>query len=255
MINKKTEGQGQDIVVFHGWGCDHRHMEPIVKLLSSTYRVTAIDLPGRGQSDWDSAINNIHGIADLLLTSLPANAIYIAWSFGGLVTFSIAARYPERVKRIIGIATSPKFVEGNDWIGIPVPGFKAAYPAIEKLGFHNFIKAFFDAEFKETELKSTAYDELMKIHQATPPQDITAFLKGIEICDATDLRAEFQNMQCPVDIIFGENDSAIPIESHQLIKKLNSKAKLHIISDAQHMPFWTHEDVFNRELQNILNHE
>jgi len=100
-IFKEVVGQGQDIVILHGWSCNHRMMQPVVNQLSARYRITAVDLPGTGQSDWAPETQSIHDIADQLLPELPAHAIYIGWSFGGLTSISIAARYPERVKRFI----------------------------------------------------------------------------------------------------------------------------------------------------------
>src|SRR5689334_4068938 len=114
-VYKQVTGQGDDVVLLHGWGCDHRYMQPIADALNTSYRVTNVDLPGRGQSHWEDHITNIHDIADLVLPYLPQQATYIPWSFGGLVTLSIASRYPERVKRIIGVTTSPRFVEDTNW--------------------------------------------------------------------------------------------------------------------------------------------
>ena len=70
-IFKEVTGQGDDVVLLHGWGCDHRHMQPIVELLSKHYRVHNFDLPGRRDSDWDTNIKSIHDFADVLLPELP----------------------------------------------------------------------------------------------------------------------------------------------------------------------------------------
>ncbi len=29
-IYKHISGQGENVVILHGWGCDHRYMQPIV---------------------------------------------------------------------------------------------------------------------------------------------------------------------------------------------------------------------------------
>jgi pimeloyl-[acyl-carrier protein] methyl ester esterase len=93
-IYKETHGHGKDIVILHGWGCDQSYMQPIVDQLKDRYRVTNVDLPGRGKSDWQPNIKTIHDMADYVLPDLPENAIYIGWSFGGLISVSIAARHP-----------------------------------------------------------------------------------------------------------------------------------------------------------------
>ena len=84
-IFKTVKGKGEDIVLLHGWGCNHNYILPLEKVLLNKYRVTNVDLPGRGQSDWSHDFKDIHEIADSLLEHLPERAIYVGWSFGGLL--------------------------------------------------------------------------------------------------------------------------------------------------------------------------
>lgn len=251
---KKVEGGGKDVVLIHGWGCDHFHMQPIADMLSKKYRVTNIDLPGRGKSSWDSSIKNIHDIADSILPHLPENAIYIGWSFGGLVSQSIAARYPSRTKRIIGVGTTPRFIEDKNWPGVPQPGFYVPFSeGINKIGLKEFLKNFFEAEFSEINPKPESYFTLLKHNEmAAPEVNLEILFKGMNICDTTDLRNEFKLLSCPIDLILGEKDGTIPIECHAQIKKLNPAVKIHLIPQAQHVMFWTHPELFKEKLDNCL---
>ncbi len=249
---EEITGQGNDVVLMHGWGCDHRHMRPIADFLSSRYRVTNIDLPGRGQSVWQEQINSLNDMADALLPYLPKEAIYIGWSFGGLVATSIASRYPERVKRIIGIGSTPKFIEDENWPGVPQPGFKASFNEVKAHGFKAFFEGWYDAEFADFNPKPASYNQLLKLLEASNKENLDVLLKGIEICDATDLRKEFSSIKCPIDLILGGQDTSVPMACHQAIKKINSHVKIHLIQDAQHMMFWTHPEAFQKILQEIL---
>jgi pimeloyl-[acyl-carrier protein] methyl ester esterase len=251
-IYKKIQGHGKDIVILHGWGCDHRYMQPIADLLKDRYCVTNVDLPGRGKSDWQSTIKTIHDMADCLLPELPENAIYIGWSFGGLVSMSIAARYPERVQRFIGVATTPKFIEDNNWPGIPNPGFKSAFGEITKSGYKEFMCIHYESEFTNFDPKPEAYYKLLAILAEEPHCDIDILLKGVNICDAADLRNEFHLLSNKIDLIMGEHDSAIPNSSHNKIKQLNSRTNMHVIPSANHIIFWTHPNEFNETLEKIL---
>lgn len=251
-INKVVTGQGEDVVISHGWGCDHRYMQPIVDQLANRYRVTNIDLPGRGQSAWLSSTQSMEDLAEQLLPILPKQAIYIGWSFGGVIATAIAAKYHDRVKHFIGIATTPKFVASDNWPGIPAPGFKPAFEEVRQKGLNEILQAWFDGEFADFNPKPAAYHELTKLLSEIRPFDMNAFFRGIEIVDATDLRKEFASIQCPIDLIFGEKDGAIPIASTNYIKNLNSNVKIHIIPNAQHASFWTHPQEFNKILNNII---
>ena len=228
-------------------------MQPVIDQLSERYRISNYDLPGRGQSDWLPNTKTIHDIANQLQDELPEKAIYIGWSFGGLITISIAARYPKRVERFIGIATLPKFIETENWPGVPQPGFRAPFEeGLNKMGLEKFFTQFYDTEFDNREPKPNEYNVLVDLLQNNKNFDLDILYKGIDICDTTDLREEFKTLQCPIDLILGDKDDSVPKATHQHIKALNPNTKLHIIPGAHHFPFWTHQVEFNARLNSIL---
>lgn len=250
-INKQITGQGQDIVMLHGWGCNLIHMQPIIDMLPGEYRVTNIDLPGRGKSDWNSEIQSIDGFAEKLLPHLPEKAIYIAWSISGPITISIATQHPERVEHFIGIGTTPKFVADEDWPGVPQPGFKALMEDFKSRGEKELFKERYQLEFAAFDPKPAAYYQLINILKDSD-DDLDAFCQGIDICDATDLRQAFSQLQCPIDLILGDRDDCVPLEQIEKIRQLNPEGNIHLIANAYHMPFWTHPEVFKKTLQGIL---
>ncbi|HVV68633.1 MAG TPA: hypothetical protein VHE99_06340 [Gammaproteobacteria bacterium] len=42
-IYKDITGQGEPLVVIHGWGCNHWYMQPIVQQLANHYCVINVD--------------------------------------------------------------------------------------------------------------------------------------------------------------------------------------------------------------------
>lgn len=176
--------------------------------LSKNYCVINVDLPRRGNSDWNSDIHNINDSAKAIVRDLPKTASYIGWSFGGLVTLAIAALYPQRVRQITGITTTPKFIAREGWLALPQPGFKPAG------------------------------------HKANA--NLSVLLKLTDICDATDLRTKIKSLRCPVDLIWGGQDGSVPAIMFEKIKALNPRVATHIIPKAQHIPFWTHSVEFNK---------
>ncbi|MCX7123299.1 MAG: alpha/beta fold hydrolase, partial [Gammaproteobacteria bacterium] len=212
------------------------------------------DLPGMGYSKWSPHIQTIHDIADLVLPELPENAIYIGWSFGGLVALSIGARYSKRMKRFIGIGTTPNFMADNHWIGLPKPGYAALVASIfEKKSFHTFVKEFYEQEFTNThQTQSPLYLEAQKICDRRPESDIHVIEKIMAICDATDLRNELTSLTCPIDFIFGDQDTYALKSTWPQIAKLNPNTYIHEIIGAGHAPFWTHPEKFNAILNHIL---
>lgn len=246
-------GQGADIVLIHGWTHDHHSMQPIIDLLSPHYKVTAVDLPGCGESEWGESINSVNDAADTVLSSLPENAIYIGWSWGGAVCQSIAGRFPERVKQLVLIGSVPKFIEGPDWPAFPQPGFAAAFGEHlnNESAFKNLIFDMYTAEFGDQQgcaIHQILVDRI-KQHGLIIPLPVQK--RGLEIIDAADLRQEFSDITCPIDFIIGSEDGAVPVDWDK-IKALNANAKVSFIPGAQHFPFMTHPDEFNKLLMSIL---
>jgi pimeloyl-[acyl-carrier protein] methyl ester esterase len=102
-----TLGNGQDIVLLHGWGVNSAVFEPLKQALSE-YRVHYVDLPGFGNSD--PIEGDIHDWVAALATQLPDNAIWLGWSLGGLVATQVALTFPTKIKALITVASSPCFM-------------------------------------------------------------------------------------------------------------------------------------------------
>lgn len=248
------DNKNEKIVIFHGWGCDHQHMQPIAELLSQQYYVINYDLPGRGKSDWNHQFRSIDDIADHLLPELPEKAIYIGWSIGGPIIMSIAARYPEKVTRFIGIGTSPNFIEDKNWPGFPKPGFLLPFKeGLEAMGYTAFMRGYLDNEFRHfAEPKPPELQALYDIADNSPETNLEVLYNGIKIVDHTDMRDSYKALTCPIDLIWGGDDDCVPNEAHQAILALNSNANAHTIPGAHHMMFWTHKEEFNNILKQIL---
>lgn len=253
-IYKEVSGEGKDVVVIHGGCASHLDMAPVVKALASCYKVTCVDTPGTGESLWDESIKDIHDIADCLLKELPEKAIYVGWSFGGLIAQSIAARHPSRMKHLIGLMTTPKFIAAEDWPGFPQPGYGAlVFPILEEgKESKDFLKMFYEEEFLKINPKPKVYKEVEKLwnHPSMIKNDMIK--KVLTICDNTDLRDFFKLVRCPIDFIMGDQDPNIPKEAFEKIQLLNPSVNIHVIHGGAHAPFWTHQKEFNLILNRIM---
>jgi len=188
----------------------------------------------------------------VLLPVLPENATYIGWSFGGLLNLALAKQYPERVNRIINLCSVPKFIEADDWPAVAKPGFQALLPDIEQNGLSSFLTAFIDGEFAQFDPKPDIYHKIKTYFPNDSTVDLKPAAKRIHLVDDTDLRDAFKHLHCPIDLILGDQDAAVPTALYDKLKTLNPKANLHIIEGAQHMPFATHPVEFNKILNGIL---
>jgi len=253
VIHTETSGSGLDVVLIHGWGANHYYMQTLATHLSQRFKVTNIDLPGYGGSPWQ-AFKSIHDIAAFMVDDLPNDAVYIGWSFGGSLAAILAAHYPGKVRHFIGMGTTPKFVEAENWPAVPAPGFQALFNFAKPEELVSTFDEFIQNEFVDVTTKA-GKDEckrLLNIVHNQSDNDITVFNAGIKLADAADLRPDYQKITCPTHLILGNEDECVPQITFPLIQALNHNICIHEIPNAKHIVFATHMEIVFPLIDDIL---
>ena len=110
------EGSGPVVMVLHGWGGRIESMAPVIRCLTSSFRVVAIDLPGFGDSPLPRGVWGTPDYAtyvkDLTQELEIERAHFVGHSFGAKVSFYLATVYPELVDKLVlvgspGLRTPP----------------------------------------------------------------------------------------------------------------------------------------------------
>ena len=70
---------------------------------------------GSGVTESDIRQAGLAAFADAVLDSAPQRAAWLGWSLGGLATLNLARLYPDRVRGLIQLASTPRFVASTDW--------------------------------------------------------------------------------------------------------------------------------------------
>jgi len=114
VVDLWPEGAGKTLMFVHGYAGCAETWEYQINHFAHEYRVMAPDLRGHGQSDapfteytMPELIDDIRTISDAL--SLPEKIILIGHSFGGSICIEYANAYPERVERLVLIATAGEY--------------------------------------------------------------------------------------------------------------------------------------------------
>jgi pimeloyl-ACP methyl ester carboxylesterase len=98
-------GRGQTILCIHGITANCRCWDVVASTLAPDYRVLAMDLRGRGGSDKPATGYSIeqHGrdILALLDDLKVKRPVLMGHSLGAFISLAFAARYPDRVDRVI----------------------------------------------------------------------------------------------------------------------------------------------------------
>ncbi len=100
-------GHGSPLVLLHGGHGSWTHWIRNVLPLAGRYRVIAPDLPGYGGSDPPPGEIDAEALAAIVVAGLDqvdgheAPAAFAGFSFGGVMAGYVAARMPERVRRLV----------------------------------------------------------------------------------------------------------------------------------------------------------
>ena len=121
-IYYETVGQGEAVVLIHGFGVDRRMWVDQIDVLSQGYEVVAYDLRGFGRSSIPKgAYRHYQDLAALLGHLGIDKATIVGSSLGGRVALDFAIAYPERTAAILTAAGVPSGFDFSRPPGTP-PG-------------------------------------------------------------------------------------------------------------------------------------
>ena len=97
------------VVLLHGFGSSLHTWDAWAQGLSATHRVVRIDLPGSGLSPPDPAhdyrdARSLEMLIALMDSLGLQRASWVGHSMGGRIAWTLAARYPERVDKLVLVA-------------------------------------------------------------------------------------------------------------------------------------------------------
>ena len=99
ILSVNRSGQGEAIILLHGWGMSASVFDPLCELLSDQYEVITVDLPGYGQSEWCESLTFEDQVA--LISEQVPRGILLGWSMGGLYATEMVRQKPNRFSRLI----------------------------------------------------------------------------------------------------------------------------------------------------------
>lgn len=233
------------LVLLHGWGMNSSVWKPVIELLSSQFTLHLFDLPGYGINCEENA-TSLDDITNLLADKIPNNAIIAGWSLGGLVALRLAMKAEKNIKGLAIIASSPCFIEKNDWAGISPDIFQAFKSQLAK-DKKKTIKKFLALQTIGTTSSRKDAVFLQNIVLESLP-DISVLDSGLDLLINTDLRNSLLNLKSPVIRIYGEFDTLIPTINSQRFDILCKQGTNTVVPSAGHVPFISHPEEFSQLL-------
>ena len=249
----ETAGHGPDLVLLHGWGLHSGVWEQTAAVLAENFRVTLIDLPGHGRSPLLSGYYSLTTLAQQLLESAPPHAMWLGWSLGGIIALHLAALHPERVNKLILVASTPKFVNAPDWEHGVTADTLDEFAHTLASDYRACIKRFLALQLRGSAHATETLRRLDAIAFRHGEPDPRALSAGLALLRDSDLRAELGSINCPVRVIAGERDTLTPPDAPRYLATHLPQAHLSVIAGAGHAPFLSHAQEFIRVLNEFLH--
>lgn len=203
-INYKQYGEGEDIVLLHGWGQNIQMMDPIGERLKNKYHITIIDLPGFGLSnepDFGYTVSDyVELVHDLLMDLKINNPILIGHSFGGRISIVYASKYD--VNKIVLFGS---------------PCVRHEYVSKKQ----NILK-----KMKKIKLLKPIVNVMKKHMGSTDYKNASPIMRDVLVKTVNeDLSNYAKKIKCQALLIWGENDEAVPVsEARELDDLLENSA-------------------------------
>ncbi|MDQ7024547.1 MAG: alpha/beta fold hydrolase [Anaerolineae bacterium] len=227
VIDMHPEGVEQTILFQHGFAGAAESWEFQINHYAPNYRVVVPDLRGHGQSDapysdytMEELVADMHAIVEHL--NLPEKFILIGHSFGGSVSVEYANAYPERIEKLVLIATAA------EW---PAPWY-AHYLARIPLRIIKPLWKYrprFDAEA-----------HVLK----------RMFLNNLHIWQGWSL---LRNITMSTLVITGERDFVFPRHVYEEVGKLIPNAEVYDVGVSKHKVQLERHQAVNRIIDRFIN--
>ena len=226
-VNYKTAGEGEALVILHGWGGSSNSWLKVIEKLEKDFKIVCPDLPGFGKSETPKSAWDLKDYANWLkkfTENLKLEKFFLlGHSFGGRIAIKFSVLWPEKVKKLIlcnsaGIKQK-KNIKAKIIFSLALLGNALFSPKILQR-FKDKARNLFYILIRHSDY-AKANETMKEIMKKIIEEDVTGDLSLLKV---------------ETLIVWGEKDNILPLD-HALIfreKILNSEIK--ILPKAFHSP-------------------
>jgi pimeloyl-[acyl-carrier protein] methyl ester esterase len=235
------------LVYLHGWGLHGGIWAEMAAFLPGL----TPDLPGYGSVASVSPYN-AEALADALAAKLPDGAAVCGWSMGGMVALALAARHPDKVSRLVLVATNPAFVSRPDWpLGL-APDVLAGFAQALGAAYKATLLRFLSLQARGGDQARAVIERLRGSVFSRGEPAAETLAAGLDLLREVDLREVVEHVRCPVLVMHGAYDTLCPPQAAQWLVESLPNGRLALHARAAHAPFLSHPDWFAAELTGFL---
>jgi len=255
LIHYRVEGEGRPLLLLHGAFSSLHTFDNWADILSDDFLIIRLDLPGFGLSgSMNGHDYSIKAFLDFLVKFLDQLGIdkcdIAGSSLGGWLAWEMALRKPDRVNKLV-LISSAGFMEEHS---VPLPFKVARTPvlgkvikyAIKKSVLRKFLNQVFVDQKKVTDELVDRYYDLFS--RDGNPEAFLSLANGRYKSRTNKLK----NIKAPTLIMWGEDDSWLPIENGYWFKVCIPDSELIIYEGVGHIPMEEVPELTARDLHGFL---
>jgi 4,5:9,10-diseco-3-hydroxy-5,9,17-trioxoandrosta-1(10),2-diene-4-oate hydrolase len=217
-------GKGEPLLLLPSASGRAMEYSEVIPLLEDTFHLYSIDYPGFGQSDFLEQIKGTDDLADFVLRWMEAVGLkkshFAGFSLGGWVALSLAFSNPERILKLILVATSAGKIPE---IPIINPSGMSYKEILNRFYYRPEIKE----KLARRRLTSSEKEELLRSSRALAR--LVQYQKLIPKFDS-----RLAEIDRPTLIIAADQDQAVPLPYQERLHLGIPQSKLMIFQETGH---------------------
>lgn len=250
-------GNGSPIILIHGFNLDLHTWTKNLDRLATRFKVYAPDLWGQGYSTREVGQFGYDLFEEQIRLFMVAldiqKASLVGHSMGGGTAIVVALRNPERVDKVVlldstGIPTKLPFrskvfrLKGVAELLLSLPTDRIRRMNLEDIWIHDreALTEDFYTEFTRYQKINGTTEALLSILRAD-------FFNTLE----NEIR-ELGQLDIPTLIVWGREDSSLPLRNAQVMNRLIQGSRLKILDDAGHLANFDRAQAFNELVIDFL---
>ena len=263
-VTYRMSGEGPTIVLIHGIAGSSTTWKGVLPALAERYTVVAPDLLGHGHSAKPRGDYSLgayaSGIRDLLAVLGEERVTVVGHSLGGGVAMQFAYQFPERVERLVLVASGGLGKEVSPLLkAVTLPGAEYVLPALLHRRVREAGEWFGEVPRRLGWRPNDTLSEVWRSYTTlTDRHGQQAFIQTVRsVIDVAGQRVSAHDrlylaQALPTLIVWGDRDRIIPVGHASLAAEAMPGARLEILEGAGHFLPWRDAERFLLVLEEFL---
>ena len=238
----EVQGEGEPVLILHGWGCSKDTVQSITEHIAKTHRVYALDMPGFGETPPPNEVFGIEQytqVVEKFCRKLNIeNPILIGHSFGGRISILFSSR--NQTSKVMLVDAAGIVPKRTLKYHIKVRSYKI---------YKKLLPLFVGKQEAERRIEERRNRSGSADYRAAQGIMRAVFVKIVN----EDLKYVMPKIKAPTLMIWGELDTATPLSDARTMEKLIKGSGVAVMKGCGHYSFLDNPRQFFAIVDAFLN--